>query len=127
MFKNKEVITNIILENLKHDTHYKNLNVEQVLLKWWMTGRSSPGLRLTDEGKKCFESAGIQHYDFYFENVRTPTTFIMSLNNKMKCPYYIGLNIKNNKKAPFIRIYDNKIAMLVTLYGEIQNYLDSLQ
>ena len=45
----------------------------------------------------------------------------------MKCPYYIGLNIKNNKKAPFIRIYDNKIAMLVTLYGEIQNYLDSLQ
>jgi len=127
MSKNKEVITNIILNNLKHDSSYSTLNSEQVFLKWWMTGRSSKGLRLTDEGKSVFEKAAIQHYDFTFENIKKPTTFIMSLNNKMTCPYYIGLDIKNNKKYPYIRVYDNKVAMLITLYGEIQNYLDSLQ
>ena len=35
---------------------------------------------------------------------------------------------KDSKKfIPTIRIYDDKIAMLMTLYGTLQEYLDSIK
>jgi hypothetical protein len=32
---------------------------------------------------------------------------------------------KKNNTKPTIKIYDDKIAMMVTLYGTLQEYLDS--
>jgi len=129
MRKKKIKITEIVLSNLKHLDEYSDLTVDKVFLRWWMTGRISTGMRLTDEGKTCFELAEIAHYDFNFSfGNRSPQDLILSLNSKILCPYYIGIiSFKDSPKKPFIRLYDHKIAMMLSLYGNIVEYIDSLE
>ena len=128
MSKKKEKITEIVLSNLKHIDEYANVTVDKIFLRWWMTGRLSNGMRLTDEGKNCFELADIAHYrfDFSFMN-RSPQHVILSLSTHIDCPYYIGIEIENKVKKPYIRLYDHKIAMMVSLYGNINDYLISME
>lgn len=128
MSKKKEKITEIVLSYLRHIEEYKELTVEKVFMRWWMTGRLSNGMRLTDEGKTCFELAEIAHYkfDFSFMN-RTPQYVILSLSTHIACPYYIGIEFENKAKKPYIRLYDHKIAMMVSLYGTINDYLISME
>lgn len=125
----KFTLTEIVLKNLKHIDQYKNSNSNEVLLRWWMTGRMSHGLRLTDEGKKAFELADIQHYDFdlKLEKPFVPQNFILELNKKIECPYYIGVNKVAKSINPYIRLYDNKIAMMLALYGNVKEYLESIR
>jgi hypothetical protein len=53
--------------------------------------------------------------------------WVMELNKKIKCPYYMGVNKDGKKSKPFIRFYDSKIAMMVSLYGNVNEYLDSIK
>ena len=58
----------------------------------------------------------------------TPTASkIEELNKKIKCPYYMGVNKDGKKSFPYIRFYDSKIAMMVSLYGNVNEYLDSIK
>jgi hypothetical protein len=54
-------------------------------------------------------------------------SWVMELNKKIKCPYYMGVNKDGKKSKPFIRFYDSKIAMMVSLYGNVNEYLDSIK
>ena len=55
-------------------------------------------------------------------------SFISELSKKIKCPYYLGVNkVEGQKSEPYIRLYDSKIAMMMTLYGDIHSYLDSIK
>ena len=125
----KFTITKIVLENLQHFDQYKNLSVNDILVRWWMTGRISTGLRLTDEGKTAFQLAEIEHYDFdiKLEKPFVPQNFILDLNKKIHCPYYIGVNKIAKSMSPYIRLYDNKIAMMLALYGNVKEYLESIK
>lgn len=125
----KITITSIVIKNLQHIDQFKNKTPNDLLLKWWMTGRISEGLRLTDDGKKAFEQAEITHYDFdiKLEKPFVPQHFILELQKKIQCPYYIGVNKIDKTISPYIRLYDNKIAMMLSLYGNIQEYLKSLK
>jgi hypothetical protein len=51
----------------------------------------------------------------------------MELNKKIKCPYYIGVSQKEKTKSFYIRIFDSKIAMMLGLYGNLQDYLASVK
>ena len=61
----KEKITEIVLSYLRHIEEYACVTVDNVFLRWWMTGRISKGMRLTDEGKNCSESS-LSHTRLYF-------------------------------------------------------------
>jgi hypothetical protein len=54
-------------------------------------------------------------------------SWVMELNKKIKCPYYMGVNKDGKKSFPYIRFYDSKIAMLISLYGNVNEYLDSIK
>ena len=61
---NKESITQIVYEQLPYDNPFKEHNLQQLQFLWWTTGRSSPSLRLSEEGKTAFDIAGIVYYDY---------------------------------------------------------------
>jgi hypothetical protein len=128
---NKTKITQYVLDNLQNVDRYKSHTVDKVFLRWWMTGRSSEGMRITDEGKVVFEMAGITHYDielkFSKDKKFKPQHFIIQCNKKIKCPYYLGLKLEDKTKIPFVRLYDNKIAVLVALYGDLMEYLENVK
>lgn len=102
--------------------------VDSLLFKWWQTGRQE-GLRLTDYGDLAFRLAEIEfyQYDLKPQPASTYHAWLMELTKKIKCPYYIGVNKDGKKSKPFIRFYDSKIAMMVSLYGNVNEYLDSIK
>lgn len=120
----KYQITEAVLKQLP----YENSPLDKVVRTWWFT-MTQDGLRLTTLGDKKFQEANIEYYMCPC-TVKHMTwySFISDCSKKIKCPYFLGVNKKENQKAePFIRLYDSKIAMLMTLYGDIQSYLNSIK
>lgn len=123
--KKQQITEAILAEISKSNAIYQELPLEHIMFKWWFTGRQD-GLRLTDEGVLAFKLANITFYDCEFkQDGQSYHSFILDLNNKIKCPYYLGMN-KVDKKM-YIRLYDSKIAMMLNLYGDIRSYLDSIK
>lgn len=135
MKRSKLEITKAVLNEIPHNlTDDHALPIEKVIFKWWVGGRAGYGLRLSDAGFEAFTKAKISYYEFPLLSEKANLTqlltnlnsFILALNKKIKCPFYLDSGIRNNYKTiPMIRIYDDKIAMMVTLYGTLQEYLDS--
>jgi hypothetical protein len=105
-----------------------NQTIESIVNEWWLT-KSNEGLRLTVIGDTHFRLAQIEYFDLPLEIKQANWhKFILDCSKKIKSPYYIGVNKgEDKKKEAFIRIYDSKIAMLTTLYGSIQEYLESVK
>lgn len=124
----KQIITEAVLAEIpKSHRIYHELPIEDVIFKWWLTGRQE-GLRLTDEGLTAFQLADIEFYDYEFvQDGQSYHSFIIELNKKIKCPYYLGVNKINKSKSFYIRIYDSKIAMMMGLYGNLKDYLKSIR
>lgn len=116
----KRLISEAVLTKLPNS----NQTIDNVTFQWWMSGRQD-GLRLTELGDKSFKAANIESFSHPLEKISADQwyTFLLNLSKKMKCPYFIGKKDGVN----FIRTYDSKIAMLITLYGTFQDYLDSIK
>jgi hypothetical protein len=96
---------------------------------WWLT-KSSGGLRLTDLGDQMFRKAEIQFFDYPIKKNSIVTnwlSFLITCNKKLKCPYYIGYNKEKDVDKLYIRLYDDRIAVLLSLYGDINSYLESIR
>lgn len=124
----KEIITQAVIEQLTTDKP----TLDDAMGKWWSTMRQDNGLRLTELGDMSFRLADIEFYEYSIDTSATPNgswhQFMLDLSKKIKCPYYLGVNKKEGKKAePYIRLYDSKIAVLLTLYGDIHSYLKSIK
>ena len=125
----KEIITEAVLAELPAMfVEERSVPVDKLLFKWWQSGRQE-GLRLTDYGDLAFRMAEIEFYQY--DLTSKPDTqyhaWVMELNKKIKCPYYMGVNKDGKNSKPYIRFYDSKVAMMVSLYGNVNDYLDSIK
>lgn len=121
----KETLTKIILAE-KPDIP---LNYEQALKTWWMNIRKDGGLRLTDQGDVALRKVDFEYFDFDFTLTNSNVAlswnqFVLELNKKMPCPYYINVTPREGKKMPFIRVFDSRVAMLINLYGSVDRYIE---
>jgi hypothetical protein len=122
----KRIITEAVLIEIPQNDEAHQHNIDDIIFKWWFTGRQVGGLRLTSEGMLAFGIAGIECYDYNFvQEGASYHNFLLNLNKKMKCPYYLGVD--NLTKKLFIRVYDSKIAMMLGLYGSLDDYLASIK
>ena len=134
--KTKADIVKLLLSETKDDPDFpwKDTPLDKLVFEWFVTGRAGSGLRLTDAGAKAFETSNIAHYDFNIQppkaanNIASWGKYTLILDKKVKCPYHIGVKLADNgKKQPYVRLYDHKIAMMMTLYGDFQSYIDSVK
>jgi hypothetical protein len=121
-------ITKVVQEALPADSGFKNTNLEKLVFAWWATGRSGESLRITDVGRQAFDAANLEYYDFDIDSksIKIKAAEFTLLLNKIKCPFFIGIK-NNSSKSAYIRMYDSKIAMVVTLYGSFKDYLEALK
>lgn len=124
----KSKITEAVLNELPINNSYKNVSLNHLLFRWWTTGRAGQALRLNEEGKLAFTDANIEFYDFPLKPLNKPTLrskeYTLKVGKKVKCPFYIGFKTQSINSA-YIRIYDSKVAMMITLYGSFNEYLES--
>ena len=116
----KITITQAVLEQLPSN----NVLLATVISEWWVT-KSGDSLRLSPIGDMMFRQAQIEFFDLPVKIKHTNWyKFLTDCNKKIKCPYFFSAN---NVKEPFIRLYDSKTAMMLTLYGDIDSYLESVR
>jgi hypothetical protein len=133
--KTKKEITQAILDVLPEGIIPRTIPIGDAIFKMWLTGRGGQGLRLSDEGLQLFTLANLEFYDFelglnlktmHRKRIMAPEAFIQEIIKKIQCPYYLGVHkIRGKKGEPFIRVYDHKTAMMITLQGNLREYLDS--
>lgn len=124
----KQIITEAVLAELP-DNHSIDSSADSLMVRLWASGRQD-GLRLTEYGDFVFRMAEIEYYqcNFKLREGSSEHAYVMEINKKIKCPFYLGVNkIEGKKKQPYIRLYDSKIAMMIELYGDIVSYLDSIK
>jgi hypothetical protein len=128
MNSKKEKITQAVIQ--QQPTGWTEWTMDDAMVKWWQTGRRSDGLRLTEIGDMAFRLGEIEfyQYDFIPKAMENYHSYILDLNKKIKCPYFLGVNrVQGKKNQPYIRLYDSKIAMLISLYGTLDEYLKSVK
>lgn len=119
----KATITEAVSQQLPDD----NIPIEKLISEWWFT-KSGESLRLSPTGDMKFREAEIEFFDLPLNIVHDSWYgFIVDCGKKLKCPFYIGIKKNKGPDGPFIRLYDSKIAMMMTLYGDIYGYLGSIQ
>jgi hypothetical protein len=130
MLSEKKSTKIIITEKILYELSIPSEPLQRVINDWWYT-KSTEGLRLTMIGDEMFRKAEIQFFDLPLPkslNMNNWHSFLINCSRKLKCPYYIGLNKNEDINARlFIRLYDDKIAVLVSLYGDITSYLESVR
>ena len=124
----KQIITEAVLAELPNN-HSVDSSADSLMMRIWVSGRQD-GLRLTEYGDFLFRMAEIEYYqcDFKLREGTSEHAYVMEINKKIKCPFFLGVNkIEGKKKQPYMRLYDSKIAMMIELYGNIVSYLDSIK
>lgn len=116
--KDKERIVQAVLP-LIPDTEITT--AEYAMKTWWTNIRSTGGLGLTKLGADMFEAAGIEYHEFEMGPSHSMGMLATSLvlNRDMECPYYFY----SNNRRRHVKVYDSRIAMLILLCGDINEYL----
>lgn len=98
-----------------------DIDEETALVSWYQNIRNSGGLRLSPLGYQAFMTAGIEHWSVSFggavRHLSVPT--LMGMDKKMKYPYYLDFKKKQ------IVTFSSREAMLATLYGDLQKFLEN--
>jgi len=97
-----------------------------VMPVWWFNLRRNGGMRLTAAGYQAFvEQLDLENYSYAID---TPLLYnqqtILKLDRKMQMPYYIQAVKGIPKKIVF---FGSKEAVMVNLYGNLQQFLDNYQ
>jgi hypothetical protein len=121
-FPTRSEITEKILSILNPD--YTADDLHNANVTWWKNIRSTGGYGLTYAGSQAFEKAEIefQEFDEGPSGYMSMMSMSLTLDTKMVTPYYFYSNEKRRK----VKIYDSRIAMLITLYETVNDYIKTL-
>jgi hypothetical protein len=100
------------------------VTVKQAMHTWWFNIRKTGGMRLTTAGYQLFtKELDITRYEFA---IADPLQFnqhtILKLDRKMQMPYYIQA-VKGIPKQ--VAFFGSKEAVMVNLYGNLEQFLDN--
>lgn len=104
-------------------------NLDDAMRTWWVNMRRTGGMRLTDLGYEIMhdvlklESWELDLADH--ERQIFTKRLILDLDRKLEWPYYIEVSIK--KKRRRIVFFSSREAMMATMYGALNLWLDSIQ
>ena len=104
----------------------QQISVESALPAWWFNIRRNGGMRLTGLGYQVFvDDLALEHYSYPIDNpLLFNQTTILKLDRKMQMPYYIHAVKGVPKKIVF---FGSKEAVMVNLYGNLQQFLDNYE
>ena len=103
-------------------------STESAMKTWWANIRRDGGLRLTDLGYEIMHDVlGLESWQLDLadqERQIFTKRLILGLDRKLEWPYYIEVSVK--KKRRRIVFFGSREAMMATMYGDLQKWVDSL-
>lgn len=120
----KEQITQSVVDQLDDNL----VTFEHAMKSWWQNPMRDRAMRLTQIGDLNFRLAGLEYHDHVMNTKeKSYYQFMMELSKKIKCPYYIDVTPGDKGHKPYIRLYDDRISMMLNLYGDLDSYLKSVR
>ena len=121
--RDKRRLTQELIDLLPEE---ERTSVSAVMPVWWFNLRRNGGMRLTTAGYQAFvEQLDLENYSYAIDN---PLLFnqqtILKLDRKMQMPYYISATKGIPKQIIF---FGSKEAVMVNLYGNLQQFLDNYE
>lgn len=107
--------------------------IDQAMVTWWANIRKDGGLRLTKHGYEILHNVlKLESWEFDLTNPdaagawKAPINkkIILSMDRKLKWPYY--LDFSPRKKTQRVVFFGSQEAMMVTMYGNLKFWLDSI-
>jgi hypothetical protein len=108
-------------------------SIEQAMITWWANIRRDGGMRLTHHGYEIMHDIlKIESWaldlsatdDSNLFQARVTKKTILDLDRKLEWPYYLDFNAR--KKSRRIVFFGSREAMMATMYGDLERWLDSL-
>lgn len=96
-----------------------SITADQAQKTWFVNLRRDGGLRLTDQGFQAFDMLEIERWSVPIEVKNINKRGLLSLDRKLSFPYYIDV-----KKKQLV-MFSSREAMLATLYGDLQRFLEN--
>ena len=121
--RDKTRLTQDLIDLLPNE---QRISVASALPAWWFNLRRTGGMRLTSLGYHIFvEDLKLEHYSYVIDDpLHFTQQTILSLDRKMQMPYYIHA-VKGIPKQ--IVLFGSREAVMVNLYGNLQQFLDNYQ
>jgi hypothetical protein len=96
------------------------VSLDSALSSWWTNLRSNGGLRLTPQGYDAFTKLEIESWRVTVDDIKRYQSkkILLDLDRKVNYPYYIDYKNKT------IIFFSSKEAMTVTLFGNLENWLN---
>jgi hypothetical protein len=121
--RDKRKLTEELVKQLDPDL---GVTVKRAMHTWWFNIRKNGGMRLTGPGYQIFtEHLDLARYEW---SIQDPHQFnqhlILALDRKIQLPYYISATKGIPKKIVF---FGSREAVMVTLYGDLQKFLDNYE
>lgn len=96
--------------------------LELAMQDWWQDIRPNGGLRLSVYGFDVFNQLEVSRYEFEVPgSMPAKPNQLITLNNKLTCPYYIRLG-----KKPKLILFGSQEAIMMSLYGDIERFIRGL-
>lgn len=120
----REELTKVLVEQLGQSAWTE----KEANKRWWVNLRKNGGYRLTDTGYIVLKD--VLEIETYSCNIsfKLPwanwLALLLSLERKLKSPYYIK---SENGSFNSIELFGSKEAMMLTLYGDLIKYLNSIK
>ena len=100
----------------------RQLTVTDATKRWYRNLRSEGGCRLTDVGYATCKTLDLASWTIPLDDVkqlRVNKSMLLALDRKITYPYYIDFAKKQ------LILFSSREAMLATLYGDLQKFLDN--
>ena len=100
------------------------VDLKFAMSSWWFNLRRNGGMRLTSIGYSALaKDLELEHYSYVIDDPHVfDKQLILKLDRKMQMPYYIHTVKGIPKKIVF---FGSKEAVMVNLYGNLQQFLDN--
>lgn len=108
-------------------------SIDQAMVTWWANIRDEGGLRLTKHGYHMLHDVlGMESWEMDLSQetsgpfrARLNKRTILDLDRKLQWPYY--LDSDSRKKRQRIIFFGSREAMMATMYGDLQKWLENLR
>ena len=106
-------------------------SIDHAMVTWWANIRPEGGLRLTKHGYEIMHDVlKLESWEWVLPDdngarrMAIDKRAVLDLDRKLQWPYFIDLNPR--KKRRRIVFFSSREAMMATMYGDLQKWLDSL-
>ena len=115
----KHKLTKRLVELLPED---HRISIEEAMLLWYTNIRNNGGFRLTQNGLQAMKILGLESWSVKLNDIKITMDkkLLLALDRKLTYPYFIDY-----KKTEIV-FYSSKEAVMATMYGSINNWLDHM-